>query len=364
MMYVFRLSDWRFVIVLSVVVAAVLGLLIFHPVRVESYTAEDLVLLSWGEDSGQCGKTVGLDGLEYGPRSFAVDTDGYMYIGDTFNHRVLVISPAGVPVAEFNFAPEAVGGEPLIQDIAVDRQRDIYIADFGGTGVYRYDHIGNLLQTWPLNQEAASAAAGSEATDLWVTDRIEVHGPGQVTIARTRISAEEYRRDVARIDLLAEKTWSLASTSVSESTVGNWDAVQEPGQFCTFTASRTGMLVTERPASPFERTVSAWAGADEPEWQTVVHSKQYIDEAALIGIDGRGRVYLGINLNQPGGAIYRLDARGVNYTLPVGAEPEARAHVYARVTGNGDIYTMCPTAEGVKLSVMRYSTRWSLAPRW
>lgn len=97
----------------------------------------------WGTATGEFGKQ--LTGARSGPSSFAVDTDGSIFLLDTVNARVQKYDPAGKYIAAF---PVARGTE----DLVVDEAGSLYAMDGYDTHrVRKYDPAGKLLQEIPIS---------------------------------------------------------------------------------------------------------------------------------------------------------------------------------------------------------------------
>lgn len=94
------------------------------------------------------------------PRDIAIDSDDFIYIADTGNHRVLKISSSvnGTQIATLVAgitSVTAIDSNTLYQpsSIHVDSQKNLYIMD---SGHYR-------VQLWPYNASNGSTVAGSSA---------------------------------------------------------------------------------------------------------------------------------------------------------------------------------------------------------
>ncbi len=96
--------------------------------------------IAYGKGKGEIGAVDEGEGALIGPKSFAVDDEGNIYILDTVNNRIQIFSLSGdylsnIPLKKGIFA----------EDIAVDKQGLIYIYDGMIGELYQYDKNGNVI---------------------------------------------------------------------------------------------------------------------------------------------------------------------------------------------------------------------------
>jgi DNA-binding beta-propeller fold protein YncE len=84
------------------------------------------------------------DGQFIGPQHLSVDADGYLYVVDFGNKRVLKFDPKGVFLLSFGAKGGGFPGFVLPTGIAA-RAGEVYVADAGVRGLYRFDASGNYL---------------------------------------------------------------------------------------------------------------------------------------------------------------------------------------------------------------------------
>jgi uncharacterized protein (TIGR03663 family) len=110
------------------------------------------------------------DAKFYGPRGVAVGPDGNVYVTDTGNKRVLVFDPNGNFVSKIDsgMSPTRVApdypfnqpgelNEPI--GIAVDKQKNVYVADTNNQRIQKFGPDGKFVAQWPvpgLNWESGS----------------------------------------------------------------------------------------------------------------------------------------------------------------------------------------------------------------
>ncbi len=117
--------------------------------RIEKFDADGRFIKSWGTFGQGAGPAE-----FYGPRGLAVDSKGRVYVTDTGNKRVVVFDADGEYLAQFG----APGFEPGQFDepvgIAVDREGNVYVADTWNqrVQVFRPLETENMLTFLPYKQ--------------------------------------------------------------------------------------------------------------------------------------------------------------------------------------------------------------------
>ncbi len=105
------------------------------------------------------GEFTGLTG-----QSIAIDATGTVYVGD--ENRVQLFSEAGAVTGEI-----ALPGAGLIEGLAVDSSKDIYVSSSKKLGVRKYDSTGTELGAARDEATIARAIAVGPADELFVNDR-------------------------------------------------------------------------------------------------------------------------------------------------------------------------------------------------
>ncbi len=119
---------------------------------------------------GQQGKApVGTSPRFLGPQAVAVDTQGNIYVADTFNGRIQKLDRNG------NFVwQKPVSGQP--RGIAVDTQGNVYVTSFFNDKVLKLDANGKLITSWGGRGrgnglfEGPAAIAVDSSGRVYVTD--------------------------------------------------------------------------------------------------------------------------------------------------------------------------------------------------
>jgi tripartite motif-containing protein 71 len=101
-----------------------------------------------GEKHGEpAGGTVSVLSL-CGPQSIATDVSGYVYIADTWNHRILKIDPLGRLQMEIGGLGSTGQQFRNPQGVMVDFKNNIYISDTGNHRVHKLDFSGSQVAIW------------------------------------------------------------------------------------------------------------------------------------------------------------------------------------------------------------------------
>ncbi len=83
-----------------------------------------------------------------GPQSVAADARGYVYIADTWNHRVLKIDPLGRLQMEIGGLGWAGRQFRNPRAVAIGLESEIYISDSGNHRVHKLDFSGSQIAVW------------------------------------------------------------------------------------------------------------------------------------------------------------------------------------------------------------------------
>ena len=107
----------------------------------EKYTSEGEFVYKKGSDEG-------IEG-EFGIiNDVATDSDGNIYIADTYRHRVPKLSPDGTITATFGSDGASEGSFYSPQNLAVDDSGNIYVADTGNNRIQKLYSDGSFISEW------------------------------------------------------------------------------------------------------------------------------------------------------------------------------------------------------------------------
>ena len=117
--------------------------------RIQHLTTEGEVLNAWGyfADSSQ---TDAPGGSFYEPWGIAVDTNGDVYVADTWNHRIQKFTPEGELITQWGYfgQAETVNAFWGPRDILVDDMDRVFITDTGNKRVVVFTSDGDFLTTF------------------------------------------------------------------------------------------------------------------------------------------------------------------------------------------------------------------------
>lgn len=82
------------------------------------------------------------------PEGISVDANGNLYVADTNNFRVQVLSPQGSYVRSWGSYGTGNGEFKGPQDVAIDSHGNVYVADWGTDRIQKFTPEGTHLLTW------------------------------------------------------------------------------------------------------------------------------------------------------------------------------------------------------------------------
>jgi DNA-binding beta-propeller fold protein YncE len=119
--------------------------------RIQQFRPDGSFVRAWGgfaDTKGDPRRAARLPGKFYGPRGIAVGRDGLLYITDTGNKRVVVYDQRGRYVRQWG---EGGSGPAQLDEpvgIAVDRGNNVYVADARNARVQVFSAQGKHLRSW------------------------------------------------------------------------------------------------------------------------------------------------------------------------------------------------------------------------
>ncbi|GIK37502.1 MAG: hypothetical protein BroJett011_13350 [Chloroflexota bacterium] len=164
--------------------------------RVQKFDRDGKFLLEWGT-AGQIG---GGSDKFWGPRAITVSSTGRVYLTDTGNKRVVAFDLNGRFLFEFGAEGEGRLDEPV--GIALNSAGEVYVADTWNRRVAVFSAEGQFLRSWPVQAWAGASLDNKPylAVDtqgrVYVTDpegyRVLVFSPtGEPVAAFGRYGSEE-----------------------------------------------------------------------------------------------------------------------------------------------------------------------------
>lgn len=88
------------------------------------------------------------DGQFRNAQGVAVDDAGYVYVADTYNHRIQKLDANGNYISKLGGEGSGDGQLLYPYGVAVDHMGNIYVVDYGNHRVQKFDADGNFLLKW------------------------------------------------------------------------------------------------------------------------------------------------------------------------------------------------------------------------
>ena len=276
--------------------------------------------ISYGSGRENIGAIRAGEGANIGPASFTVDLKRNIYVCDTVNKRIQILSPEG----KFLSAIQLKGQSP--EDIGIDKNGFLYVYDAEGK-LYQYDSTGNPVSELSIDETRWESRGPMHIVDNKVY--VVGNGSGDVLIARIEngqlapVSEQELQEPLQ--DGFLGQSGKRYITSLIDN--GNGTAIE----------------VIERDGTKSLRFIPV----------------QEILSIQFLGEDSKGNSYMKTEANTDAGIsvqISRFDANGSYLdTVPI---PEHRydfgAVKYVTIGEDGTLYQMMPAKD--KLIIRSFLT--------
>jgi sugar lactone lactonase YvrE len=166
-----------------------------HPVRVRAITPEGMVTTLAGSSQAGYKDGLGVDAQFKSPASLTVDAEGNIYVADTNNHRIRLISPGGKvttlagPLTSGYAAGYANGPAADAQfegprSVAVDAGGTVYVADAGNHSIRAISPDGQVTTLAGAEEPGYVDGQGLEARFNFLSG-IAVDAKGNLYVADT-----------------------------------------------------------------------------------------------------------------------------------------------------------------------------------
>ena len=115
--------------------------------RILVYSPAGTLLARFGANGGDGSPGSGSGELNH-PEAVAVDNAGDMYVADTYNNRIVELSPSGAVLAQWGSRGMADGRFHSPTGVALDAAGNVYVVDSENNRVEVFDPSGHFLQKW------------------------------------------------------------------------------------------------------------------------------------------------------------------------------------------------------------------------
>ena len=135
--------------------------------RIKKFTQDGYFITAWGnEGTGDGEFGAGNSGLPFGPKGVAVGSDGSVYVADTGNHRIQRFTPDGTFHSKWgrNGGDGSYGtGNGEFQypsGIGVDSDGYVYVSDYYNHRIQKFTPDGTYVDKWGRNEGDGSYGTG------------------------------------------------------------------------------------------------------------------------------------------------------------------------------------------------------------
>ncbi|KAF0108754.1 MAG: hypothetical protein FD146_640 [Anaerolineaceae bacterium] len=261
--------------------------------RIVHFSADGAFLNAWGTFADATLGPVSLTSLNQ-PWGVAVSPDGqWVYVTDTWNHRVIKYTSGGAPSRTWGFSQYG-GQDPFglwgPRAIAVDASGNVFVADTGNKRIVAYDPDGNYLGQ--IGSEGMEPGQFSEPVGL------AFDGQGNLFVADT------WNQRIQSFVLFANPDGTLTFASLAQWDITGWYGQSLESKPYLAVDSLGHVFVTDPELGRVLEFTST--GGFVRGWGGTGFGSGQIGLASGIAVDSQGRVWVCDALN----------ARLMRFTLP------------------------------------------------
>ncbi|HEV7918047.1 MAG TPA: 6-bladed beta-propeller, partial [Solirubrobacterales bacterium] len=143
--------------------------------RIQKFNSSGAPVALWGANGGD-GSSGGGSGEFAYPGGLTVGSNGNVYVADTDNHRVQVLTSSGVHLMNIGSVGSGGGELSAPSDVAVDAAGNIYVTERVANRVSKFDSSGAFVATWGFDVNTAGSTNFEVCT---AADICQTGSPGQ-----------------------------------------------------------------------------------------------------------------------------------------------------------------------------------------
>ena len=158
--------------------------------RIQKFSSDGALIGWWGKDdtdytgwhdpgSGRYAVSGSGDGEFNRPKGIAIDQAGYIYVADTYNHRIQKFSSVSTFVSKWGSYGSDEGDFDAQEGIAIDASGYIYVADTNNNRIQKFSSDGTFIFAWESGCKGiegyhwASGIAVDAAGHIYISDMWE-----------------------------------------------------------------------------------------------------------------------------------------------------------------------------------------------
>jgi len=116
--------------------------------RIQKFSSEGDYITKWGSEGSADGYFLWDDDPESSEPGIAVDSDGNIYVADSFNHRIQKFSSEGVFITKWGSYGDGDGQFNKPAGIAIDGNNNVFVVDTKNYRVQKFSSNGGFLAKW------------------------------------------------------------------------------------------------------------------------------------------------------------------------------------------------------------------------